>query len=48
LISKYLYNSFLSAQSLAYWYNEAIRIGLKEMLYCYYYSFEFEIKLKLL
>ena|SRR5436305_1202268 len=33
-------------QRLAYWIDEAIRVDLKEILYLYYYSFEFEEKVK--
>ena len=35
-----------STQRLAYWIDEAIRIGLKEILCLYHYSFEFEEKVK--
>ncbi|RIA85526.1 hypothetical protein C1645_830685 [Glomus cerebriforme] len=33
-------------QRLAYWIDEAMKIGLKEILYLYHYSFEFEEKVK--
>ncbi|CAG8619983.1 10263_t:CDS:2, partial [Dentiscutata heterogama] len=35
-----------SMQRLAYWIDEAIKMGLKEILYLYHYSFEFEEKVK--
>jgi len=35
-----------STQRLAYWIDEAIRMGLKEILCLYHYSFEFEEKVK--
>ena len=35
-----------STQRLAYWIDEAIRIGLKEILCLYHYSFEFKEKVK--
>jgi hypothetical protein len=35
-----------STQRLAYWIDEAIRVGLKEILCLYHYSFEFEEKVK--
>ncbi|RGB29279.1 hypothetical protein C1646_766761 [Rhizophagus diaphanus] len=35
-----------SMQRLAYWIDEAMRMGLKEILYLYHYSFEFEEKVK--
>ena len=35
-----------STQRLAYWIDEAIRIGLKEILCLYHYSLEFEEKVK--
>jgi len=35
-----------SMQRLAYWIDEAIRVGLKEILCLYHYSFEFEEKVK--
>ncbi|RGB21708.1 hypothetical protein C1646_777457 [Rhizophagus diaphanus] len=37
-----------SMQRLAYWIDEAIKMGLKEILCLYYYSFEFEEKVKIL
>src|SRR5436190_205291 len=37
-----------SAQSLAYWYDKAIRMGLKEILCWYHYSFESENKVKII
>ena len=35
-----------STQRLAYWIDEAIKVGLKKILYLYHYSFEFEEKVK--
>ncbi|PKY17286.1 hypothetical protein RhiirB3_429853, partial [Rhizophagus irregularis] len=35
-----------SMQRLAYWIDEAIRVGLKEILCLYHYSFEFKEKVK--
>ena len=35
-----------SMQRLAYWIGEAIKMGLKEILCLYHYSFEFEEKVK--
>ncbi|GBB92961.1 hypothetical protein RclHR1_20910006 [Rhizophagus clarus] len=35
-----------STQRLAYWIDEAIRVGLKEIVCLYHYSFEFEEKVK--
>ncbi|CAB5383578.1 unnamed protein product [Rhizophagus irregularis] len=35
-----------STQRLAYWIDEVIRVGLKEILCLYHYSFEFEEKVK--
>ncbi|RGB22764.1 hypothetical protein C1646_775579 [Rhizophagus diaphanus] len=35
-----------SMQRLAYWIDEAIKVGLKEILCLYHYSFEFEEKVK--
>src|SRR6266496_6862489 len=48
LHDKFILNNAIesSTQRLAYWIDEAIRVGLKEILCLYHYSFEFEKKVK--